>query len=95
MLDAQSENGERNYRMRISVDVGYVDVDVDMGDYDSDDLIGELESRGFEVLESNDPRLKAPEFTADEFRLLESLIANQNPRVGTELYFIREKLFRA
>lgn len=81
--------------MKVSVDVGYVDVDVDFNDFDSDTLIEELESRGFEVLEINDPRLKAPEFTAEEFRLLETLVSNQNPAIGTELYFIREKLFQA
>jgi hypothetical protein len=95
MLDAQSENGERNYRMRISVDVGYVDVDIDMVNLDSGDLIDELESRGFEVLEDNDPRLKAPEFTKDDIRILIELVTSQNPTVGSKLYFIREKLIRS
>lgn len=81
--------------MKVSVDVGYVDVDVDFGDFDSGTLIEELESRGFEVLEENDPRLVAPEFTREEFRLLEDLVAAQSPAPGSELYFIREKLFRA
>jgi hypothetical protein len=81
--------------MKVTVDVGYVDVDVDFGEIDTDTLIDEVESRGFEVVEVNDPRLKAPEFSADELRLLETLVTNQNPQVGTELYFIREKLFRA
>lgn len=81
--------------MRVSVDAGYVDVDVDLDDFDSDTLITELETRGFKVLEINDPRLKAPEFTVDELRVLETLLTNQNPQVGTELYFIREKIFQA
>jgi hypothetical protein len=81
--------------MRVSVNVGYVDVDVDFGEIDSETLIEELESRGFEVLEVNDPRLKAPEFEANEFRLLKDFITSQNPKPGSELYFIREKLFRA
>lgn len=81
--------------MRISVDVGYVDVDVNMDDFDTEDLIDELESRGFEVLEVNDPRLKAPEFEPGEMEILIRLVESQNPAIGSELYFIREKLVRS
>lgn len=76
--------------MRISVDVGYVDVDVD-----TEDLIEDLESRGFEVLEDDDPRLKAPEFEPGEIEILIRLVESQNPVIGSELYFIREKLVRS
>lgn len=81
--------------MKVSVDVGYVDVDVDMGDFDTGYLITELEARGFEVLEVNDPRLKAPEFEPHEIRALIALVEAQTPAIGSELYFIREKLVRS
>jgi len=80
--------------MKVSVDVGYVDVDVDVDDFDSDTLITELETRGFEVLEINDPRLKAPEFTTEEFRMLCDIIDKQAPIIGSNLYFLREKMFQ-
>jgi hypothetical protein len=78
--------------MQISVDVGYVDVTVDLDDIDTDELIDEIETRGFVVLEVNDPRLHIEEFSKEEFRLLKSLVAAQNPAVGSDLYFIHEKL---
>lgn len=81
--------------MRISVDVGYVDVDFNMDNFDTEDLIDELESRGFEVLEVNDSRLKAPEFEPGEMEILIRLVESQNPDIGSELYFIREKLVRS
>lgn len=72
-----------------------ISVDVNMDDFDTEDLIGELESRGFEVLEVNDPRLKAPEFEPGEMEILIRLVESQNPAIGSELYFIREKLVRS
>lgn len=78
--------------MKVSVDVGYVDVDVDTDDYDSDTLITELESRGFEVLEINDPRLKAPKLMPEEFRMSVEIIDKQSPPIGSDLYFLREKM---
>jgi hypothetical protein len=78
----------------VSVDVGYVDVDVDLGDIDTEDLISELESRGFKIIEKNDPLLVAPVFTREEQRSLIDLITAQNPVVGSELHFIRENLVR-
>jgi hypothetical protein len=80
---------------RVSVDVGYVDVDVDLDDFDVDDLIGELENRGYEVLESDDPILKDIQFKPNEIRAMINLIDGQNPIVGSELYFIREELIRS
>ena len=67
-----------------------VEVDVDI-----DDIVGELESRGFEVLDQTDPRLKAVIFEPDEVRVLIELIESQLLTIGSELYFIREKLVRA
>jgi hypothetical protein len=78
----------------VSVDVGYIDVVVEMSDFDSNDLISEIETRGFEVLEDNDPRLKAPEFEPEEMETLVRLIESQNPAIGSALYFVREKLIR-
>lgn len=76
-----------------------VDVDVDLEDFDDDDLIGELENRGYEVLASDDPILKAIlkaiQFKPNEIRAMIDLIDGQNPIVGTELYFIREELIRS
>jgi len=59
--------------MRVSVDVGYVDVDVNFSDFDTEDLISEIESRGLTVLEDNDPRLKAPKLSKDEISILKKL----------------------
>ncbi len=78
--------------MRVSVDVGYIDVDVDIDDYDTETLITELESRGFEVLEINDPRLKAPELLPEEYSMIVEIIDKQNPPIGSDLYFLREKM---
>lgn len=78
--------------MQISVDVGYVDVTVDLDDIDTDELIDEIETRGFKVLEVNDPILKAPEFSLEELGILETLITAQDPAIGSDLYFIREKM---
>lgn len=81
--------------MRVSIDVGCVDVDVDMGDYDTEDLITEIESRGLEVLEVNDSRLRAPVFEREEMETLIRLVEAQNPVIGSNLYFIRDKLIRS
>lgn len=83
--------------MRMCVNVGYVDLDVDikMEDFDTDVLIGELEERGFEVLDKDDTRLSAPEFESQEIRALIDLLDSVSPDVGSELYFIREKLARS
>ena len=78
--------------MIVSVDVGYVDVTVDLDDIDTNELIDEIETRGFKVLEVNDPILKNPEFSFEELRILETLITAQEPAIGSDLYFIREKM---
>lgn len=62
-------------------------------DVDTDELIDAVESLGFEVLEANDPRLKA-DFEIHEIRTLVDIIEAQSPPIGSELYFIREKLIR-
>lgn len=81
--------------MQISVDVGYVDVTVDLDDIDTDELIDEIETRGFKVLEVNDPILKTPEFSLEELGIIEALITAQDPVIGSDLYFIREKMIAA
>jgi hypothetical protein len=70
-----------------------VDADVELDDFDTEDLIEELESRDFVVLENDDPILKSPVLEKDEILALISLIDSQAPLVGSELYFIRDKLF--
>ena len=79
----------------VDVDVGYVDVDVELDDIDTEDLISEIESRGLTVLEDNDPRLEAPELSKYEITILKKLILDQNPAVGSELYFIHDMLARS
>lgn len=73
-----------------SVDVGYVDVDVDLEDFEDDDLVEEVKSRGYIVYDEDDD--KPFEFTKDEIAALKQLIAQQDPKVGSVFYFIREKL---
>ena len=78
--------------IQVSVDVGYIDVTVNSSDIDTYELIEEIETRGFKVLEVNDPILKNPEFSFEELRILETLITAQEPAIGSDLYFIREKM---
>lgn len=77
----------------VSVDVGYVDVDVDLNDFDDDELASELESRDYIVYHKDDERddLLSRE---DRYALL-ALIDSQNPDVGCPMYFIREKIANA
>lgn len=81
--------------IQVSVDVGYIDVTVNSSDIDTDELIDEIETRGFKVLEVNDPILKAPEFSLEELGIIEALITAQDPAIGSDLYFIREKMIAA
>ena len=74
----------------VNVDVGYIDVDVNLEDFDDDELADELERREYVVYHKDDDRdyLLSRE---DRWTLLE-LIDSHNPLVGTSLYFIREKI---
>ena len=81
--------------IQVSVDVGYIDVTVNSSDIDTDELIEEIETRGFRVLEVNDPILKTPEFSFEELGIIEALITAQDPAIGSDLYFIREKMIAA
>lgn len=74
----------------VSIDVGYVDVDVDLEDFEDDDLVEEVKSRGYVVYDEND--VNPFEFTPEEIDTLKQLIDEQDPKVGSVLYFIREKL---
>lgn len=74
----------------VSVDVGYVDVDVDLEDFEDDDLVEEVKSRGYVVYDEDDDN--PFEFTKDEIAALKQLIDQQDPKVGSVFYFIREKL---
>jgi hypothetical protein len=75
----------------VSVDAGYVDVDVDLEDFDDDDLISEIESRGYEVFEENTDAWISP-FTKAELAIIQRLVDSQESKPGSELFFIREKL---
>jgi len=74
----------------VNVDVGYIDVDVNLEDFDDDELADELERREYVVCHKDDDRdyLLSRE---DRWTLLE-LIDRHNPVVGSSLYFIREKI---
>ena len=75
---------------KVSVDVGYVDVDVELEDFDDDELVDELESRDYVVYHKNDGR---DDFLSKEDRhALLMLIDSHNPDVGSPMYFIREKI---
>ena len=75
---------------KVSVDVGYVDVDVELEDFDDDELVDELESRDYVVYHKNDGR---DDFLSKEERhALLMLIDSHNPDVGSPMYFIREKI---
>jgi hypothetical protein len=73
--------------------VVYVDatVEVDildyLGDIDTDDLIEELEARGFRAIDDFDT---TDELTKDDIFLLMGLVYDSKP--GSQEYFIREKL---
>jgi len=72
----------------VSVDVGYVDVDVDLEDFDDDDLIEELRLRDYVILDSEEMYL-----SREDAKFLKDLIDNElKPSVGSQLYSIREKL---
>jgi len=74
----------------VSVDVGYVDVDVELEDFDDDELVDVLESRDYVVYHKNDGR---DDFLSKEERhALLMLIDSHNPDVGSPMYFIREKI---
>ena len=78
---------------KVSVDVGYVDVDVDLDDFDDDELASELESRDYVVYHKDDERDDL--LSKDDRWDLLKLIDSHNPAVGSSLYFIREKIANA
>lgn len=77
----------------VSVDIGYVDVDVDLKDFDDDELADELESRDYVVYHKNDERDDL--LSKEDRRALLMLIDSHNPDVGSPMYFIREKIANA
>lgn len=65
-----------------------VDVDVELGDFDDQDLIDEIEGRGWRVIEDND---YVPEdLTSDEINAIIGVFRDSAP--GTLGYEIYEKL---
>lgn len=67
-------------------------VDVELSDFDLNDLIEEVEDNGFTVLENDDPRLKDPEekLTEEEIQFICRLVSIEPP--GTFGWNIYEKL---
>lgn len=75
----------------ISVDVGHVDVDVDVDDFTDDELVNELESRNY-IVEHRDDYENKYELTKEEIDTLQALLDEHSPRVGSIMWSIREKL---
>lgn len=79
----------------ISADIGVVDIDIDLSKIDVIDLIEELESRGY-IVEQDPSLLVTPSFfEKEESEVLLELIDRSNPKQGSYLYFIREKIANA
>lgn len=78
---------------KVSVDIGYVDVDVDLEDFDDDELVSELESRDYVVYHKDDERDDL--LSKEDRHALLMLIDSHNPDVGSPMYFIREKIMNA
>lgn len=70
-----------------------VDVDVDLYDFDDDELASELESRDYIVYHKDDERDDL--LTKEDRWALLKLIDSHNPGVGSPMYFIREKIANA
>jgi len=72
----------------------YIDatVNVDLSDFDLDDLIREVEDNGFTVLENDDPQLNDSEerLTEEEIQFICRLVSIEPP--GTFGWNIYEKL---
>jgi hypothetical protein len=67
-----------------------VDVDVDLYDFDDDELVSELENRDYIVYHKDDERDDL--LTKEDKIVLLDLIDDHDPIVGSSLYFIREKI---
>jgi hypothetical protein len=63
-----------------------VDVDIDLDDFSDDDLIEEMEERGFKVLYKDEYLGK------DELVMLTNMF--ENAPLGSDLWKIREKLYQ-
>jgi hypothetical protein len=60
-----------------------VTIDIDLGELDEDNLIEELETRGYIT------------FTISELSELRMLLDTMQPDIGTNLYFLRDKLINS
>jgi len=65
-----------------------VDVDVDLDDFDDDDLIEEIESRGYTVKDEDEDDLRLDNYQID---ILIKYIGDQ--KIGSDLWKISEKLY--
>lgn len=68
-----------------------VDVDIDLEEFDDQDLIDELQSRDYIVIDEDDED-EDRMITRIEARMLVEVIGD-NQRIGSELWNLREKLF--
>ena len=76
----------------VSVDVGGVDVDVDLDDFGDDCLANELESRGYVVVHKDEIDVQQVSFKKEERDELLKLIDSVNPPIASYLYNVREAL---
>lgn len=75
----------RTYSVDVTVDTT-VDVDVDLDDISDEDLIEEMEERGFKILYKDEYLGK------DELVILTNML--ENAPLGSDLWKIREKLYQ-
>lgn len=71
----------------ISVDTT-VDVDIDLEDFDNDDLIDEMKERGYKVLEEDEEYVFLDKY---DLETLAKFVGEQE--IGSEMWGIREKIY--
>lgn len=82
----------------VNVDAGWVDVDVDLGDFDTDDLIEELERRGKDMSSTRvdfDEDDATIGFSFEQLQFLKDVLSAQNVKVGSIEWFAVEKILKA
>lgn len=73
----------------VSVDVGTVEVNVDLDMFDLYDLIEEVENSGYTIIDDREIR-KLVELTDDDRNLMINLL--DNAKIGSPEYDLRERL---
>jgi hypothetical protein len=83
---------KRKNKISITVDVGYIDIDVDMSDFDDSDLIEELESRNYVVIKKDkETEYLLSIFTKDDLKSILELI-DKSKNTSHQVEFIRNKI---